>query len=273
MIVSRKEFHTRTRHPDESISEFVAALRKLTQNCDFGETLNKMLLDRLLCGCNDRRLQCKLLAEGDDLDFDKAFTLAKTWEAAERGTKQIQEPAATSVRVVSATKLQKRSQLTSGKKSNTCFRCGGQHSPVGCRFKHVNCNYYDKRGHIAKVCYTRECDRKQKQQHRRQQRTHQLTTSDDTDSTSEYSIHHASTDTLTYKPVQVTLKVNDSDLTMEMDTGAAFSVISEDTYNNLWSHTSLPPLKHVNGPLLKMYTGEPISLKGQIQVQVRYNEQ
>ena len=55
--------------------------------------------------------------------------------------------------------------------------------------------------------------------------------------------------------------------------GAAFSIISEDTYKNLWSHTASPALKHTTGLLLKTYTGESISLKGQIEVQVAYNGQ
>ena len=41
-IASRKEFHTWNRRPDKSISKFVAALRKLTENCDFGDTINKL---------------------------------------------------------------------------------------------------------------------------------------------------------------------------------------------------------------------------------------
>ena len=141
----------------------------------------------------------------------------------------------------------------SRKKANTCFRCGGSHSPVGCRFKDVSCNYCGKKGHIAKVCYSRERDNKQKQSHRQQPHTHQLTDSkEDTAGTTEYSMHHASADTpRTSKPIHITLQVNQADLTMEVDTGAAFSVISEDTYNTLWSHTTPPELKRTTGPLLK----------------------
>lgn len=86
-------------------------------------------------------------------------------------------------------------------------------------------------------------------------------------------MHHASTDARTSKPVYVALKVGRVDLTMEVDTGAAFSVISEDTCNSLWSHTSTPAIKQVNGPQLKTYTGELISIKGLIQVPVTYNDQ
>ena len=81
-----------------------------------------MLLDRLLCECNDRRLQCKLLAEGDNLTFEKALTLAKSWEAAERGTKVIHESAATNIQVLSANKSQRKFQPIAKKKSSMCFR-------------------------------------------------------------------------------------------------------------------------------------------------------
>jgi hypothetical protein len=129
-IVARKNFHERTRKTEESVSDFVAELRKLSEHCDFGDTLNKMLLDRLVCGCNDRRLQGKLLSE-TALTFDKAFTLATAYESAERGTKQIETPSPT-LQVTSAPrKFQKKSQRPKNH-SSSCFRCGGNHTPTSC---------------------------------------------------------------------------------------------------------------------------------------------
>ena len=49
---------------------------KDTCTYDFKDTLADMLRDRLVCGCRDRRLQCKLLAE-KDLTFDQALAIAK----------------------------------------------------------------------------------------------------------------------------------------------------------------------------------------------------
>ena len=57
--------------------------------------------------------------------------------------------------------------------------------------------------------------------------------------------HSTSVDT---KPYMVTVKVNGADLKMEVDTGAALSVISEKTYNTLWPHHSTP-LHHYNHAL------------------------
>ena len=48
-----------------------------------------MLRDRLVCGCKDSRLQCKLLAKSD-LTFEKAFKQAKAMECAERDSKGLQ---------------------------------------------------------------------------------------------------------------------------------------------------------------------------------------
>ena len=42
-IVARKNFHSRVRKADESINDFIADLRKLSEHCDFGATLNQIL--------------------------------------------------------------------------------------------------------------------------------------------------------------------------------------------------------------------------------------
>ena len=58
---------------------------------------------------------------------------------------------------------------------------------------------------------------------------------------------------------------------MEVDTGASFSVISEDTYNTLWSKVDKPPLSTCSTHL-KTYTGEPIKVMGSIAVDVCYKD-
>ena len=73
----------------ESISEYIATLCKLSEHCKFGESLNDMLRDRIVCGCKDKCLQCKLLAE-TDLDFEKALKIAQAMETAEREAKDLQ---------------------------------------------------------------------------------------------------------------------------------------------------------------------------------------
>ena len=52
LIAERFKFNLRVRHADESVSIFVAELRKLTEYCEYGDSLNDMLRDRLVCGIN-----------------------------------------------------------------------------------------------------------------------------------------------------------------------------------------------------------------------------
>ena len=89
ITVQRFNFHTRVQKPGENM-DFVAQLRKLSEHCGFGDTLDDMLRDRIVCGCRDTRLQCKLLASETGLNFAKAFAQAKAMEAAEREAKNLQ---------------------------------------------------------------------------------------------------------------------------------------------------------------------------------------
>ena len=59
---------------------------------------------------------------------------------------------------------------------------------------------------------------------------------------------------------------------MEVDTGAALSVISKTTYDQLWSKESAPPLKPTTAKL-KTYTGEHMQVVGSISVEVEHNQQ
>ena len=74
------------------------------------------------------------------------------------------------------------------------------------------------------------------------------------------------------KPIQVTVKLNGIDAAMEVDTGATLSVISEQTYNSMFTTISAPRLE-ASTAHLKMYTGEEISLLGQTTVDVSYKSQ
>ena len=60
------------------------------------------------------------------------------------------------------------------------------------------------------------------------------------------------------------------ELRMEIDPGAALSVISEQTYHSLWC--SPPPLQSCSS-VLKTYQWEVIKVKGVINVDVTYKDQ
>lgn len=61
VIAERFRFHNRNQSKDESISEYVAELRKLSQFCEFGGGLSDALRDRLVCGMHCQGTQKRLL--------------------------------------------------------------------------------------------------------------------------------------------------------------------------------------------------------------------
>ena len=89
MTVQRYKFISRVRQPEESVAKFVATLRHLAIHCGYGDSLNDMLRDRLICGINDARIQRRLLAE-TKVDFKRAMKIAQAMETADRDATHLQ---------------------------------------------------------------------------------------------------------------------------------------------------------------------------------------
>ena len=73
VILEGFKFHSYV-HRQEAT--FVAELRKLLQHCEFGDSQDCMLRDRLVCGINQPSMQRRLLAEVA-LTFKKALEIHK----------------------------------------------------------------------------------------------------------------------------------------------------------------------------------------------------
>ena len=63
--------------------------------------------------------------------------------------------------------------------------------------------------------------------------------------------------------------MNGIPLVMELDTGAAYSIISEDSWKSLFPNAKL---EDIDLPLAT-YTGESLNVLGQMSVQVQYEDQ
>lgn len=71
------------------------------------------------------------------------------------------------------------------------------------------------------------------------------------------------------QPIMVSVELNGQNLDMEVDTRAAFSVISETTRQAVFSNQTLYPSKLV----LKTYTDECMKVKGTLNMRVKYGNQ
>ena len=142
-IVQRFKFNTRIRKSGETVAIYVAELKALGEHCGFGDQLNDMVRDRLVCSINDNRIQRRLLQE-TDLTYKKALEIAQAMEVAARDINDLQKQFPHTA-TVQRLQTQKHKVLV-------CYRCGNNHLATSCRFQQAECRNCGKVGHIAKVC-------------------------------------------------------------------------------------------------------------------------
>ena len=289
VIVQRFQFHSRTQKPGETVATFVAELRQLSEFCEFGASLEDMLRDRLVCGIASGSTQRRLLAE-PDLTLQKAQNLAQAIESADKNAKDLQgqrHPPMTAVNAVTSKRgpprgtrarvERRRCPLDQHYMETPCYWCGGKHAPRDCRFKDTVCHSCKKRGrgHLARVCRSKRtqgtaagrCSNggKQPQQtHVLESETHSPTSEQETYTLFPVNSQRAS-------PIEVSVTVDGVPMTMELDTGAAVSVISEHTYHSTWPHDR--PALQPSSTKLRTYSGEELEVIGSISIQVNYEDQ
>ena len=116
-----------------------------------------MLQDHLVCGVNQKGIQCQLLS-----NVTKAHELVLATEAIAKGSKDINttvtQPLEPNVNYTRSANVQQNSgrtthqwaKLTEGhQRKPTCYRCGESQVAAQCKFRMAECH---KTGHIAKVC-------------------------------------------------------------------------------------------------------------------------
>ena len=135
-------------------------------------------------------------------------------------------------------------------KELTCHRCGTPgHSAPQCRFKDRVCHKCKKKGHLAKVCRSRK-PKEQPETPRRKKRPHSTVrrvgeeSEDETvadESALDADIYAVSQKGKSLPPLKVQVEVDGRRVSMEVDTGASMSIMSETTYKQLWSGRALDP--------------------------------
>ena len=89
VIAERFKFHHRNQKEGETVAQYMAALRKLTERCEFKDYLEEALRDRLVCGLRNEAVQRRLLSE-KDLKLQTAYDIAVSMETASRQASELQ---------------------------------------------------------------------------------------------------------------------------------------------------------------------------------------
>ena len=245
-IMQRFNFNARSQKSDESVAEFVAELRHIAEHCEYGGTLDEMLCDRLVCGI---RAELKLT-------FVKALEISQAAELAEKGARVLQPQQGLPAESVNA--IVDTSQ-------GSCYRCGRKHSSDDCKCKDWICRVCGKKDHVARVCRSSSGVSSEQRMGKRARKA----PGDGSNPREIHTLFHLKDKV--HPPLTVTVEVNKAKLCMEVDTGAADSILSESTFQRLWPEGARPLLRQ-SAVMLRTYSGEKLSIRGQAWVEVAYGE-
>ena len=266
-IVQRFKFNSRSQQAGETLAAYVAELRRLSEHCDYGDELEEMLRDRLVCGIADKRYQQRLLGEVD-LTFDKAFKMAQAMELAERDSQQLKPAEITPIQKIDDQRYTRHTGQKVATSQNTCHRCGGRgHTPWNCRFRTVFCHACGRQGHLSKVCHSKMKDRAATSESKPVHSTEEVVS---TIESHEYSLYPVSDEK--GPAIQTIVSINGKPIQMEVDTGAAVTIVSESLWAEIWKPHPAPSLKP-SSVRLRTYTGSPIPVLGTLSVKVHHNNQ
>ena len=229
-----------------------------------------MLRDRLVCGISHKGIQRRLLQDPALTFGEAAMKVALSAEAADRDAQRLTAGTAADKDLLTEPsqgtqppfvhKLdrprQGRTSLSTVKQD--CYRCGGKHRHATCPCRQFVCHFCKKKGHIAKMCRKRASSRAEQTNvvvDGEEDRVVQVP---------EYPMFHVGSGST--KQFHTTLEVNGRLLTMEVDTGASVSLISEATFKSIRQGVVTLELK-------ESYTGEQIKVCGSTVVLFEHNDQ
>ena len=145
-----------------------------------------------------------------------------------------------------------QSKPTDSKPKNPCNGCGNTHWKKECPFKNAECHLCKKKGHIKEMCF--------KAQSQKSQSKSNVNFSSDGRSAPlsnpEFDLCYEFVYAVNGKkvnPILVTVILDKVSVVMELDTGAACTLMSKSMYERLWPVVSERPLLYSSCAKLSLW--------------------
>nr|XP_029717032.1 uncharacterized protein K02A2.6-like [Aedes albopictus] len=236
---------------DETVDEYLVALRRIAVTCNFGAYLDTALRNQLVFGIKRNDIRSRLL-EKRQLTLQDAREIAVSMELSRKGGAEIEGGSSRQeVHAVHhpAGKKEKQSakkmphvNKSAGKSASDgcCFRCGDKsHFANACKHKQIVCSYCKLTGHLAKVCLKKSAAAKSDSRSTNKSNPVQTNYVDQTGSTQcaeSVEVREVCTveSSSRCKKFLLDISVNDKCVRFEVDTGSPVSIISAEDKNRLF---------------------------------------
>ena len=169
VIFERARFNKRVQGEKESVVDFIEALYKLAETCQFRDLTSELIRDRIVVGIRNASLSQRLIQD-DKLTLDKAVKEAKSSELVKHHHNILQGDGEDG-RINRLRKSKGRNKLKSPENSigdrtfkpseagkSQCYRCGKSpvHKRDACPAINATCLKCKKQGHFAVVCRSKK---------------------------------------------------------------------------------------------------------------------
>ena len=273
-------------------------LKKLAGTCEFtNEQLSDSLRDRFICGLRSEQIKRKLLSA--NFTFQEAVDAAIAQEIAQKDVRDLGansqgENSSSSVNKVKRDNRSSRGRWSgrrrggSGKQpqqtgdhKNRCFRCGlTNHTPDNCKYKDSECFKCHLTGHLQSECRNEKPPPKRTTGKQHVHHTNQDSEAEVFDDIGDEFLGSIFNLEESQKPglrkfglsapaVKVPVQIEDVNFQMEVDTGAAVSILNYADYERYFKYLALRPVERS----FHAYAGTPLDVAGQILVDVEHNGQ
>ncbi len=289
ILFERHLFYSAVQQPNEPVEQYIDRLRELVSTCDFGDTEEDMLRDRIVLGCSDQKAKARLFRQKETCNLQSAIDALRIDQTTTTQMKTMSEDHHENVNAAkpyrrnrqqksdrsynpegkkkmkkerSDHKYEKKKKKDGSSKMKDCRSCGGNHPKV----KHLcpafgkKCGNCGKQNHFMKMCWKEKLNQVEDEDGQE---------SYDSSSDEAFLVEPLGAVSPDIKKIYVDLQFKDSEVKCQVDTG---------TYSDIMPYSMLCEIDQTMNPKmeksktrLKLYDNSLMPVKGERDLKCNHN--